>query len=63
MDNKTFSMKNDKNFLKTLVNMAEIAVDNDAEFAEIVVGEADGIRMTARISFEFEEVGGDGSNR
>ena len=63
MDDKTFSMKNDKNFLKTLVNMAEIVVDNDAEFAEVVLGEADGIRMTAKITFEFKEVGGHGINR
>ena len=63
MDENTFSMKNDKNFLLTLVNMAEIVVDNDAEFAEVELGEVDGIRMRAKITFEFEEVGGDGSDR
>ncbi len=63
MDKKTHSMKNDKNFLQTLVNIAEFVVANDSDFAELVLGEVDGIRMKAKIIFEFEEVGGDGSNR
>lgn len=56
MNEITYSFKNDKNFLQTLIHIAEILNDNDSDNAELVLGEANGIQMKVRIIFEYEEV-------
>lgn len=56
MNEITYSFINDKNFLQTLIYIAEILNDNDSYYVDLVLGEADGIKMKVRIIYEYEEI-------